>query len=59
VYGAPTSEESSKEGRRMCQLILLVTPSIQCDEDAFVEISGYDLDTGSGELGTELIESTS
>jgi hypothetical protein len=42
----------------VCQLVFLVTPACQCNEDAQVVCSSNNTDVGTGELGAELVEAS-
>lgn len=44
-------------GGRVFQLICLVVPSLEGDEDSEVVLAGGDFDGGTGELGADLIVS--
>ena len=39
-------------------MVFFIIPPVQLDVDALVEIARGHLDTGSGELGAELVETT-
>jgi hypothetical protein len=46
-------------GRGVCELVCLIVPLLEGDEDAKVVLAGRDLDGGTGELGRDLVEASS
>lgn len=41
----------------MSQLVFLIVPLLDIDEDSKVVLAGAHADTGAGELGADLVES--
>lgn len=52
-----TSQNATEVGCRVCELVLLVIPVLQCNEDAQVVRSSHNTHTRTSELGAQLVVS--